>query len=167
MVRGNLFQHLTLMESYLQTPQKYQNLLPNFIAIWYNFYYTRFSMLVSKFDTNICENFIDTIKHHITVIDRNYSQICNADLSVDEIEKALQSMKKGKSPGVDGLSVEFYLHFWEIIKLPLFHMYKECISQGDMTTTMKQGVISLIPKPSKDPLLIDNWRPITLLTLDY
>lgn len=50
-------------------------------------------------------------------------------------------------------------------------MYKECISQGDMTATIKQGVISLIPKPDlrilKDPLVIDNWQPITLLTLDY
>lgn len=34
------------------------------------------------------------------------------------------------------------LHFWEIIKLPLVHMFKECISQGDMTTTMKQGIIT-------------------------
>ncbi len=46
-------------------------------------------------------------------------------------------------------------------------MYDECISQGDMTATMKQGVISLIPKPDKDLLVIDNWRPISLLTLDY
>lgn len=50
-------------------------------------------------------------------------------------------------------------------------MYKECISQGDVTATIKQGVISLIPKPDlrilKDPLVIDNWQPITLLTLDY
>ncbi len=76
-------------------------------------------------------------------------------------------MKKGKSPGIDGLSVEFYLNFWEFIKLPLYNMYEECISQGDMTATMKQGVISLIPKPDKDLLVIDNWRPISLLTLDY
>ncbi len=32
---------------------------------------------------------------------------------------------------------------------------------------MKQGLISLIPKPDKDPLEIDNWRPITLLNTDY
>lgn len=76
-------------------------------------------------------------------------------------------MKKGKSPGVDGLSVEFYIHFWEFIKLPLFNMYKECISHIDMTSTMKQGVISLIPKHDKDSLIIDTWRPITLLTLAY
>ncbi len=64
-------------------------------------------------------------------------------------------------------SVEFYIHFWDLIKSPLFCMYKECIAQKEMTTSMKQGIISLIPKPEKDLLLIDNWRPITLLTIDY
>lgn len=32
---------------------------------------------------------------------------------------------------------------------------------------MKQGVITLIPKQHKDTLIIDNWRPITLLNNDY
>lgn len=32
---------------------------------------------------------------------------------------------------------------------------------------MKQGTICLIPKPEKDPLFIENWRPITLLNVDY
>ncbi len=32
---------------------------------------------------------------------------------------------------------------------------------------MKRGLITLIPKADKDPLSIDNWRPITLLCTDY
>ena len=32
--------------------------------------------------------------------------------------------------------------------------------------SMKQGLISLLPKPDKDNLLIENWRPITLLNID-
>ncbi len=46
-------------------------------------------------------------------------------------------------------------------------MYKECIIQREMTVTMKQGIISLIPKANKDILSIDNWHPVTLLTVDY
>ncbi len=34
-------------------------------------------------------------------------------------------------------------------------------------TTMKQGIIKLIPKPGKDLLYLDNWHPITLLNSDY
>lgn len=36
-----------------------------------------------------------------------------------------------------------------------------------MSTTMKQGFITLIPKPKKDHILIENWRLITLLNCDY
>lgn len=76
-------------------------------------------------------------------------------------------MKKGNSSGIEGLTVEFYTHFWDIIKCPLLNMYKECITQREMTVSMKQGIISLIPKPNKDTLSIENWHPIMLLTVDY
>lgn len=33
--------------------------------------------------------------------------------------------------------------------------------------TMKQGVITLVPKPGKDKRYIDNLRPITLLNVYY
>ena len=46
-------------------------------------------------------------------------------------------------------------------------MYKDCITNNELTSTMKQGLISLSPKLNKDPLSIDNWRPITLLNVDY
>lgn len=32
---------------------------------------------------------------------------------------------------------------------------------------MTEGLITLIPKPNKDILLIDNWCPICLLNNDY
>ncbi len=36
-----------------------------------------------------------------------------------------------------------------------------------LLTTVKQGIITLIPKPNKDKTFIDNLRPITLLHVDY
>lgn len=66
-------------------------------------------------------------------------------------------MKKGKSPGPDGLSVEFYRQFWELLEDLICNMFQECIKSGEMVSTMKQGLISLIPKPDEDPSLIDNY----------
>lgn len=121
----------------------------------------------SNFNREESVRFFEKIQHSIPIISEDYKASCDTDISLDEVKNALFAMKKGKSPGIDGLGAEFYIHFWELIQLPLMHMFRECIDQGEMTTTMKQGIISLIPKPGKDPHLIDNWRPITLLTIDY
>lgn len=36
-----------------------------------------------------------------------------------------------------------------------------------MTASVKQSIISLVPKLDKDTLLIDNWCLITHLTINY
>jgi len=36
-----------------------------------------------------------------------------------------------------------------------------------MSISQKSGVISLLPKKNKDPFLLKNWRPITLLNVDF
>ncbi len=47
-------------------------------------------------------------------------------------------------------------------------MYKECIDTNELSTSMKQQLITLLPKPEKDHLILDNWHPITLLNVvDY
>ena len=63
--------------------------------------------------------------------------------------------------------MDFQLNFIFIFGTSFRNLYFVCVGQGEKTTTMKQGVISLIPKPDKDVLLIENWWPITLLTTDY
>lgn len=88
-------------------------------------------------------------------------------LKIEELDNAIFIMSKGKSPGLDGLSVAFYQHFWTDIRLLLYNAFLECISSGNLSPSMKRGIITLIPKPNKDHLLLDNWRPITLLCNDY
>ena len=36
-----------------------------------------------------------------------------------------------------------------------------------MGISHRRGVITLIPKAYKDPEMLKNWRPITLLNQDY
>lgn len=59
-------------------------------------------------------------------------------------------MTSNKSPGVDGLTVNFYKFFWEDVRQILFKALLDCISNKELLTTMKQGLITLIPKPGKD-----------------
>ena len=79
---------------------------------------------------------------------------CEHPITNVEISEAVSSMKKGKCLGIDGLSVEFYLHFGETIENLLFDLFKECVLNKEMSTTMKQGLICLLPKPDKDHLML-------------
>lgn len=76
-------------------------------------------------------------------------------------------MENNKSPGSDGLSVEFYNIFWKSIKTFYLDSINYSYQTGHLTTLQKQGIISLIPKPNKDLLHLSNWRPISLLNVDY
>lgn len=104
-------------------------------------------------------------------VSAEFKDNCDKPISNTELVEALKHMEPGKAPGIDGLSTEFYSSFWDIIETPLLNMYKECIENNEMSTTMKQGLINLIPKPNfsliPDPLLVEYWRPITLLNTDY
>lgn len=128
----------------------------------YSFYKNLYK---SNFHPIHCDNFKDTAIFDIAIISEEYKLCCEKDILRSEIAEAIHSMKKGKSPGIDGLSNEFYVHFWELIEKPLLEMYEECISREELSPSMKQGLITLLPKPDKDKLLIENWRPITLLNV--
>ena len=91
---------------------------------------------------------------------------CEGNLSFDECRKAVFSMKKNKSPGSDGISVEFYQQFWDFIGEEIVNSLNEGYEQRELSHTQKHGIVSLIFKKD-DPLLLKNWRPITLLNIDY
>ena len=75
-------------------------------------------------------------------------------------------MAKNKSPGLDGLPLEFYQAFWSDIAVTLVNALNENFVKGIMTKSQKLGVIVLIHKKGDEEDLA-NWRPITLLNYDY
>ena len=88
-------------------------------------------------------------------------------LTVENLGKAVSKMNNNKTPGQDGIPVDFYKVFWHKLKQPFFQMVLECFQQKKLHTTARQGILNLIPKPNKDSRLIKNLRPITLLNTDY
>ena len=86
------------------------------------------------------------------------------NLSEHEIETAINQMAKGKAPGPDGLSIEFYIHCWSIIKHEV-DMLRELFSTQLIKPQIKSGYLTLIHK--KGPKnQITNYRPISLLNYD-
>ena len=98
---------------------------------------------------------------------RDDFQNCEGLISVDECYTGLREMKNGKSPGCDGFPSEFYMHFWNEIGQVLVDSLNHGFGNGCLSDSQRRGLISLIPKPHKDLLDLNNWRPISLLNVDY
>ena len=73
---------------------------------------------------------------------------------------------KNKAPGNDGLSVEFYVMFWQKLGPVIWKAMLQSHKNGYLYKSARRGLISLIPKKNKDPLEIKNWQPLTLLNVD-
>ena len=91
---------------------------------------------------------------------------CEENLSVSECFDTLKSFKKNKTPGNDGLTVEFYLAFWPILGKHLVNSFNYAHNYGELSNSQKQAVIILLEKKGKDKRLIKNWRPISLINVD-
>ena len=75
-------------------------------------------------------------------------------------------MPNNKTPGSDGLSAEFYKCFWKDIKDLVINSLNEGFEKNELSETRKQGILILLHK-KRDKRLLDNWRPISLLNIDY
>ena len=71
-----------------------------------------------------------------------------------------------KSPGSDGLSVQFHCRIWELLGADLVETLKFSFTASFLSNYQHRGVIRLLYKQD-DPLLLKNWRPISLLNIDY
>jgi len=94
------------------------------------------------------------------------SALCEGHLTVAECFTALQGMVRRKAPGLDGLPMEFYLKFWSVLGPDLVDVLNSCLDAGCLSLSQRRGVISLSFKKG-DCLDPKNWRPISLLNVDY
>ena len=71
---------------------------------------------------------------------------CEGKLTMEECLHSLQSFKEKKSPGNDGLTVEFYKTFWGILGKLLVESLNCAFDHGELSNSQKQAIITLIEK---------------------
>ena len=49
----------------------------------------------------------------------------------------------------------------------MVNSYNYGFQKGELSTSQRQGIIRLIPKKDKDLSYLKNWRPVSLLNVDY
>ena len=101
-----------------------------------------------------------------SVLSSDQAATCEGELTVEECHQALIGMARRKTPGSDGLPMEFYIKFWNVLGGDLVSVLNSCYNSGSLSLSQRRGIISLSFKKG-DRLEARNWRPISLLNVDY
>lgn len=89
-----------------------------------------------------------------------------APITKPELFNAMSQMQEGKALGYDGVVLEFFKVFGEILGTDYHRMICSSISQGRFPEGVTRGLITLLFK-ARERKQLGNWRPITLLTIAY
>ena len=87
-------------------------------------------------------------------------------IKLENVVEAIRRTANNKAPGPDGLPGEFYRAYELMLAQPLKNAIIEAQKTNRLPPTMLEGDITLIYK-KKDPKDVRNYRPITLLNVDY
>jgi len=82
-------------------------------------------------------------------ITKDSIQHLNSEITLTEISEIVSNMKTGKSPGTDGLTVDFYQFFWAELKDLVFNSLKMSVATGILSDEQRRAVLKLIPKKKK------------------
>ena len=128
-----------------------------------DYYKNLYTDKVTKTEDDI-QNFLNMV--NVPKLKDEEKQKCEGLISKLECLNALKTMKHNKTPGNDGLTVEFYKKFWDLISNLLVDCFNEPYEKGELSNSQTQAVITLLDKGS-DRTQLKNWRPLSLLNVDY
>ena len=92
------------------------------------------------------------------------AQVCEGKLTVAECFKSLQLFKNNKSPGDDGLTVEFYKAFWNVVGKIMVESLNYAYDHGELSNSQRRAIITLSEKKDKTEgtfLTGDQFRLLT------
>ena len=130
----------------------------------FNYYEVLYSKDTIDIDKTELNNYLGSIQ--LPVLTEEEALLCEGMLNEKECRDAIFSMKNNKSPGSDGLSVEFYKCFWNEIKYLVMDSLNYGYIHHELSESQKLSIITLLYKKG-DKQCLDNWRPISLLNTDY
>ena len=121
----------------------------------------------SRLDKNDLFYYFVCTKSKILKLQDQQRNELEGEITLVECKVVLRTLSSGKSPGEDGFTWEFYNCFFDLLGQDLVNCFNEAYVKGEMSILQQRGVISLLPKEDSNLLKHANWRPITLLNVDY
>jgi hypothetical protein len=123
------------------------------------------SLYSNKFENlEETDRFLETYNH--SKLNQEDINQLNRSITQKEIEAAIKSLPKKKSPGPERFTAELCQTFKEELIPTLLKLFHEIEQEGIMPNSFYEANITLIPKPDKDTSKKENYRPISLMNID-
>ena len=127
-------------------------------------YCTLYDKPLSEEDSSSLNSFLAGI--NTKTLTEEQRDALDEKIKVKEYYEALKSFQKDKSPGNDGITVEFYLGFWHLNSKTLVEALGYPHQHGALSSSQKQALITLLEKKEKDRRFLKNWRAILFVNVD-
>ena len=120
-----------------------------------HFYSKLYSRQRVNLNSERAENFF-LENPNILKLSDELSSLCEGKITFQECEAILGAFQLGKTPGNDGIPIEFYKIFWPLIGEFLIASFNEAFDNKEMSPSQKQALITLIEKKGKDRNYLEN-----------
>lgn len=92
-----------------------------------------------------------------------HRRFLDSPITVKELHQTASLLPNSKAPVDDGLPMEVYKQYGEVILLHLLKVFKAAIREHALPRSMTQANYILLIKPGKGSLDPGSYRPISLL----
>lgn len=112
-------------------------------------------------------NILQVLSDDLATVSDKDCEMPTKEVTKNEIYQSLQSFPSTKSPGPNGLNVEFYnFFFWHDVGDHLYFAVKYFFSNSNMSNAWGRSYITLISK-KPNPKYIADFQPISLCNVSY
>ena len=105
-------------------------------------------------------------KYNLPRLNQDEIEKMNGRITKTEIETVIKKLPTNKSPGPDGFTGEFYQTFREELTPLLLKLFQKVAEEGILPNSSYEATITLVPKPDKDTTKKENYRQISLISID-
>ena len=104
---------------------------------------------------------------HVRALSDDDRESIDMNIGREELKRACFAMELGKSPGPNGLTVKFFRTFFESLAPFLVLLVNSILDEESVPSKVQLAYMILLLKDEKNPEDPKNYRPISLLNVEY